>query len=472
VRLLCIASNHGASSGVPSLVHYLAFQGKVMRSVGAAIVGLLAVAAVLRAQTISALTIDDAVTLALKGNREVQSAALGVNRAREETAALRTTRLPQFQVYVLGGELLRQLSFSIPEGSLGTYPSTGPIPGPNVSVTAPRQFAGFILGQALQPMSQLWKIHLSLIVSRLNEDLAEQRLRQIRQDTARSVREVYYQIAQTQTEIESAEANEKTLVSLQGETDQRLVELAVLQSDSLAVRARLSRQRYQLLKLRDSSKTQKESFNRLLGRDLATEFSVEVQPVKRIEEVDLAAAHSMALRQRPEIEEARLEVKRAETEVRRQHAEYIPDVSAGFTYASFPNVTFMPQNFMSTGFLLQWEPFDWGRKRHKINSLRAATKQSILAERDTEQEILLDVNRKFRALAEARMLLDTTALTQQSQREKLRETMNQYREKAVLLSDVLQQQGAMVQADSEYQSALADLWKAKADFDRALGRDY
>src|SRR5215469_15144360 len=103
------------------------------------------------------------------------------------------------------------------------------------------------------------------------------------------------------------------------------------------------------------------------------------------------------MRQPPEIQEARLPVGSAPTAVRRQRAEYIPDISAGFTYASFPNVSFLPQNFLSTGFLVQWEPFDWGRKRHKANSLRAATKQSILAEHDTEQQILLDVNKKFRA---------------------------------------------------------------------------
>ena len=473
VRLLRIISCHGISIGVPGTAHHReALRARRMRNPRAAFLFFLTVAAISRAQTTSVLTIDDVVALALKGNREVKSAALGVDRAREETAALRTTRLPQFQVYALGGELLRSLSFTVPEGALGTYPATGPIPGPNVNVTAPRQFAGFILGQALQPVSQLWKIHLALIVSQLNEGLAEQRLRQRRQDTARSVRELYYQIAQTQTQIESAEATEKTLVALQRETDQRLIELAALKSDSLAVRARLSQERYHLVTLRDASRTQKESLNWLLGRDLQTDFSVEVQPVTRIEEVDLAAAHSLALRQRPEIEEARLEVKKAETEVRRQRAEYIPDLSAGFTYASFPNVSFMPQNFMSAGFLLQWEPFDWGRKRHKTKSLRAAGQQSILSERDAEQKILLDVNRKFRALAEARMMLDTAALTQQSQREKLKETINRYQEKAVLLSDVLQQEGAAVQADSEYQSALSDLWKAKADFDRALGREY
>jgi outer membrane protein len=434
--------------------------------------GLLVIAAIASGQPASVLSIDDAVGLALKGNREVQSAALDVFRTNEERAALKTTRLPQFQIYVLGGELLRQVSFTVPQGSLGTYAATGPIPAQNQTVTQPRQFAGFVLGQAMQPVSQLWKIHLALISSQIREELAQQKLRQKRQDTAQSVRELYYELVQTQTQIESAEANVKTLLALEPEINQKLMELAVLKSDSLAVRARLSQQRYQLFKLRDESKTQKESFNRLLGRDLKIDFSIEVEPLPAAVEIDLAAAQSLAVRQRPEIQEAQLQTKEAETEVRRQHAEYIPDVSVGFTYASFPNVSFLPQNFMSTGFLVQWEPFDWGRKRHKTNSLRAATKQSMLAERDTEQQILLDVNKKFRALAEARMLVDTTALTQQEQREKLRETMNRYAEKAVLLSEALEQQGAVVQADSEYENALAAFWKAKADFDRALGREY
>ena len=436
------------------------------------IAGFLAVAAIASAQPASVLTIDDAVALALKGNREVQSAALDVDRAREETAALRTKRLPQFQIYALGGVPLTRATATVPVGALGTYPGTGPIPGPNVSVTTARQLSGVIVGQAVQPGSQLWKIHLDLVSSRIREDLAQQQLRQKRQEIAQSVRQLYDQVVQTQAQIESAEAEEKTLVELQLETDRQLVELAVLKSDTLDVRARLSRQRYQLLKLRDSSKTQKESFNRLLGRDLEVEFSVELEPLPAGEEIDLAAAQKLALRRRPEIQEARLQTKKAETEVRRERAEYIPDISAGFTYAAFPNVSFLPQNFSIAGFVLQWQPFDWGEKRHKMRSLSDAVQQAALSEGDTEQQILLDVNSKFRALAESRMLLDTTALTQQEQRQKLRETMNRYREKAVLLSNALQQEGAMVQADSDYQNALAAFWKAKADLDRALGREY
>jgi outer membrane protein TolC len=42
----------------------------------------------------------------------------------------------------------------------------------------------------------------------------------------------------------------------------------------------------------------------------------------------------------------------------------------------------------------------------------------------------------------------------------------------VLLSDFLQQEQSLVQADSDYRSALAAYWRAKADFDRTLGRDF
>src|SRR5215469_2995398 len=78
-------------------------------------------------KSIPVLRLDDAVALALKWNRQVRSTALSVDAAQQETAAVRTSRWPQFQTYLLGGEALRPISLSIPEGALGFYPATGPI---------------------------------------------------------------------------------------------------------------------------------------------------------------------------------------------------------------------------------------------------------------------------------------------------------------------------------------------------------
>lgn len=69
--------------------------------------------------TIPVLTVDEAVALAVKGNRHVRSTALGVDAAQQETAALRTARWPQFQTYLLR-ETLRPISFTIPEGGTGS----------------------------------------------------------------------------------------------------------------------------------------------------------------------------------------------------------------------------------------------------------------------------------------------------------------------------------------------------------------
>src|SRR5262249_55007288 len=91
------------------------------------VASLLAFATVTGAQTAPVLTLDDAVALALKETRQVKSAGLNINRAREKTAALKTNRLPKFSAYMLGGEALRPISFTIPQGALGVYPATGPI---------------------------------------------------------------------------------------------------------------------------------------------------------------------------------------------------------------------------------------------------------------------------------------------------------------------------------------------------------
>ena len=417
------------------------------------------------------LTLNDAVALAVKGNRNVQISALNVAKAGEATEATKTARLPQFNAYILGGEALTPIDFTIPRGALGVYPSTGPIPAQNATISTPQSFNALIYGSAAQPVTQLRKIGLAIRESRVGEEMAEESLRQKKQDTAHQVKEAYYQMVQTQTQILSAQESMKYLTELAALTERNLAEQTVLKSDSLNVKAKLSNQRYQLLVLQDTLASQKEALNRLLGRDLATDFSVEEQPMPTSEELDLAAARREAAEKRSEIREARLQTKKTELDIRREHAEYLPDISVQLSYISAPNISFAPKNILSAGFLLQWQPFDWGQKKHKIEELKSTSKQAVLSAQDAEQQVLLDVNQKFRKLMETRALLDTQGAVQETEREKLRVMMNQYQQKAALLADLLQQQALVAQADNQYQQALAGFWNARAGFDHAVGRD-
>jgi outer membrane protein TolC len=221
--------------------------------------------------------------------------------------------------------------------------------------------------------------------------------------------------------------------------------------------------------LQDQLETQKEALNRLLGRDLRTHFTTDSEAAPSKEEISLESAQTKALEQRPEMRQARLQTRKAELEVRREHAEYLPDVSAQVSYLSFPNLNFFPKNIVVAGVLFEWQPFDWGQKRHKMDELRSSSKQAVLTEHDAQQQILLDVNASYRKLTETRALLAVDSAAQELEREKLRVVMNRYKEKAALLTDVLQEQSALAQADAQYRQDLENFSSAKASFDRALG---
>ena len=166
------------------------------RSVGMKRCGLLFLMIALHCSAQPLLTLQEAIDLAVKGNRQVQISALDIGKAAEATAEVRTARLPQFSTYILGGSTLNPINFTIPRGALGIYPTVGPLPGQNADISTSPTFAGIIYGSAAQPISQLYKIRLGIQQSQLGEQLARENLRQKKQETAQQIRQAYYQLVQ------------------------------------------------------------------------------------------------------------------------------------------------------------------------------------------------------------------------------------------------------------------------------------
>lgn len=417
------------------------------------------------------LMLDDAIRIATSNNREIHISSLDITKAKQTVAQARTNYLPNLQTYVLAGAPLQPLNFRVPAGSFGTYPATGPIPAKDSNIHSPVRFGAFVNGSASQPLTQLYKVNLAVTQAQLGIGLANEGLRGQQQEIARQVKEAYYQVAQLQAQVASAKAFVKALLELSSLTERRLVQQTVLESDSLSVNSKLKQQRYQLLTVHHAFELQKQNLNRLLGRDLRTPFSVEMQPFGELAEWDLNAARKQALEERPEIREARLQTRIAQMDVRRERAKYIPDLSVQASYLGFQNVNFLPQNAGSIGFVFQWQPFDWGYKKHRIAELKATTEQKATAEQDAEQRVLLEVEDKFRKLEEARMLLDAQTDQRRAEQARFREITNRYNQQSALLPDLLQQEAATSQAEAQYQQALAGLWTARAEFEKAIGME-
>ena len=417
------------------------------------------------------LSLDAAVSLAMTNNRQVKRTALDVEKAQDEVAASRTLRLPNFSLYVLESELLTRLNFQFPEGTFGSFPGIGPIPAHNTTISTPLRPTTYIMGRAVQPLSQLYRIGLGVQAAEVTVELAREVLRQQQQAVADQVKQDYYAILQTQSALEAAQQVVKFYAELGELTDRYLAQEAVLKSDSLNVKTQLAKSKYDVVRLQDALQSQQEDLNEVLGRDLTTEFAVETIPDLASYEVNLAEARQRALEQRPEIRQARLRMKQAQLDERAQRAQSIPGVSLAFNYLSPFNVNFVPKNIVSAGFLVDWDVWDWGRKRKELAEKVVTVRQADLAERETEQQILVEVGAKFRKLTESRAWLDVGRWARQTEEEKLRVVMNQYRQSAALLKDTLQQEAAVATAGAQYRQALLSFWTAKADLEKALGEE-
>ena len=419
---------------------------------------------------VEVLTLDRAIALAEAGNRQIKIASEELDKANEAVLAARTERLPQFHVDALASELLAPLKFEFDKGVLGDV-NGSPVPASNVDVTMPRRPFAFVGLQANQPLSQLHRISLAIREQEVSVKLAKESLRAQRQETLHAVRATYYSLLQTQSAIVEAEASAKTFRELDKTTDRYLAERTVLKYQSLAVKAQLAKAELDVATFQDTLASEKEKFSVLLGRDVLSDFSVAGIPDETPEESDITAARKQALESRSEVRQASLKIEQSDFAIREEHAKYIPDVSLSFNYYSFFNSQVLPRNVVSAGFLVTWDVFDWGYKRHLIEQRRHDAEESRVNLTEAQSQIVVDVDTRFRKLREARAGLKVAALAQEAEKEKLRVVLEQYEQKAALLTDALQEQAAEAQANTNYQQALAGFWSARADFEKSLGED-
>jgi outer membrane protein len=417
------------------------------------------------------ITLDDAVSLALTNNRLVKNSSLEAEKYDFRVNTIRSRRLPHFQFSTLGGELLQPFDFTFPPGVFGTYPGIGPVPATNAKVHTPAQFVTYTTAGLDEPLTQQYKIHLGIRATELGRDVAREDVRAERQKIANEIRKAYFEIVATQAAVDAVSESVKTLQEAQALTARYRVEKTVLQGDVLEIDARLAKARYELSTAEDGLTTQREHLNQLLGRDITTQFRVDPMPEDDQTDLTLEAARHQASQNRPEIRQAQLKEKQAEYDRRLAKAEYIPDLGLAVQYLGINNVQVLPSNVAVAGFLLTWEPFDWGRRHNAVAERTRTVQQARNGIQETEAQIAVEVGMKYRKWKDAALLLKAARIGHEAAEEQFRVTSNKYGERAALIRDVLQAQAHIAEADYQYQQALSSYWSAIADLRRSMGEE-
>lgn len=416
------------------------------------------------------LTLNDAVQAAIANNRDLKIASLEVEKSKWQVAAAKTRRLPGFKTFIFGSGSLTDAAFTFKEGSLGKIQGN-PNPSRDTRIQLSSGVTGYVLADVSQPITQLYKIHLSIREQELSSDLNSEEYRGKRQSVLANVRQAYYAVLQTESSLDAAQASVKQYEETKRVAAQYLAQEAILKSDVMDTDAKLAQARYQIVDLNNNLQSQKEQLNDLLGRDIETDFRTEQVPPVAAEEGDLRLAQQTALSQRPEMHEAAIKVQKADYDRKIAKADYIPDINAAFHYFTPLNTQILPTNVAAAGVEMSWEPFEWGRRKDDVKQKTIAVDQSQFQLQQVRSHILLDVNNRYRKLAQSRQALSVAQAAREAAQEKLREVSDKFSKEAVLLRDVLQQQSAAANANHDYDEALLGFWTAKANFEKALGEE-
>src|SRR6478672_2757344 len=191
------------------------------------------------ASTAELLTLDQAIALAFRDNRDVKNAQLGIGKAEDDFAAAKAYRLPKIEFNALAGQQLLSPDFTFTKGVLGTYANVGPIPGRDTKMSTPSRPTAILFAQVTQPLSQLHRIRLNIKQAALLSDIAREQLRGQEQSVLNNVKRTYYAIVQTESALQSVRQVLVFYRELERVTGDYVAQQVALKADDLEVKTRL-----------------------------------------------------------------------------------------------------------------------------------------------------------------------------------------------------------------------------------------
>jgi outer membrane protein TolC len=411
------------------------------------------------------LTLDQALDIALQQNRSLENAGMEVDKAADSVKAARTRQLPILNLDLSESYNLTPQSFTFAAGTFG------PVPPQNVEIESKDGFTPIVSLSIKQPLSELYRIGLTIDQHEVMEQIAGQQLRARTQSVINEVKQAYYDILKTRSSVQSTEDSIAYYTELDREVAENYRQQTVLEYQLLEVESRLARARHEALKLRNRLATEQERLNKLLGRDVNERFSVSDPGIALVLIPDPAQAEIAAVAQRPEISEAALKLEHARYGYKIKKSEYLPDIDLSLRYTRLYSTEFIPDEESFIALTARWEFYDWGRKSQDLSQKNYAIHQARNQLREAEDQVLVEVNTRIRQLQDALDLVKVTELTERATREKARVLLNQYRQQAALLDDVLKAESEWSDAASEQQQAVLSVRSAQAELLKAMGEE-
>ena len=326
-----------------------------------------------------------------------------------------------------------------------------------------------------QPLFRGGALYWSYRLAKLGVDLTKVSLELVKQDLILQVKAAYFTILKAE-KIRQVAVQAVQQLESQLKVSRAFYEVGIIpKNDLLQTQVQMAQARQNLTSAEVELAIGKASFNTLLRRDVGMEVKVEDILEYRPMEVPFEESLEKARKNRPELKETELTVKKAEKEVQLARSEYFPTVSLIFNYERVgddPGVSgseFEDKDSWNIMASAGWTFWQWGKKRQLVREKETRLIQAKDARVQVEDSISLEVKGAYLRLREARDKIGVAEVAIEQAEENFRMNQERFKEQVATSTDVLDAQTLLTQARTNYFNALSDYRIAWARLDRAMG---
>ena len=311
--------------------------------------------------------------------------------------------------------------------------------------------------------------------AKIGVDLSKETVETTKRDIVLQVRGGYFNILKAEKFLDVAEQAVKQFEA-QLEVTKAFFDVGIVpKNDVLQAEVRLANARQALVKTANDLATAKASFNILLRREVNTPF--EVVDILAYKAFPLSFEQSLdeALRLRPEIKAAQLNIDQAKENVKIARSGFFPTINLTANYSRFSDELDLGGNFSWRGTVQALATFtlwNWGNTAFKVGESKVMVTQAEDSKNQLIDSITLEVKNDYLNLVTAEKNVNTAEKSIEQAEENLRMNEERYKYQVATQTDVLDAVVLLAQARVNYYGALSDFNIAKAQLERAMGKMY
>ncbi len=406
-----------------------------------------------------ALDLKQTIAMAIQANLGLKSSKEDTLAASALKKAQRTRFFPTFSAnyqYTRHDEERRQLGVGVtrPENEYSF----------SASLSQPI-FTGFAL------LNQYEIAKLGLDAAKINEKLK-------RQDVILEAKTTYFLLLRTQKLLNIAKDTVKQ-ISAQKEVARNFYQVGMTPlNDLLQAQVELANANQDVIVARNNLDNAKSDFNLLLRRQIDAPVQVIdiLDYASYVNDLDYCIAE--AEKNRPEIVITKLDMEKAQKELKLARKDYYPTVTLNGTYFRQGAEWYVDGGegiFAPDGWDISaeasWNFWEWGKTTYGIKEKRSRLSQSQIQQKNIIDQIQLEVKTAYLKTQEAEKAIKTVEKAIEQAKENLRINQERYKEQVATSTDVTIAQTLLSRTMTNYYSALYAFKIAKASLYRAMGQE-